>query len=62
VHAIEGIAPPFKLDSLPGGRIELEEKWVLESGTDVDEVVFRFDDSITKKFDLPRRNRFGIFW
>lgn len=59
---VKDIALPFELESLPGGRIQLDEKWVLESGTDVDEVVFRFDELVAKKFELPLRNRFGIFW
>ena len=62
LRRVKGIALPFEFDSLPGGRIELDEKWVLESGTDVDELVFRFDELIGEKFDIPRRNRFGIFW
>src|SRR4029077_7909296 len=59
---IAGLAAPFPLSDLPGGRIEMDERWVLDAGVKTDGIVFRFDDDVSVAHGLSRRNRFGTFW
>ncbi|MDB5529007.1 MAG: hypothetical protein JWR51_2110 [Devosia sp.] len=52
----------FRFELQKGGRVEIEESWLLEGAQICDAMVFRFDQHVVEHFSLPARDRFGLFW
>lgn len=45
-----------------GGRIKIDEKWILEGAILLDQIIFRFDHEVLVKFSIPSRFRPRVVW